>query len=207
MQGQVLSAIAAYLLETTATHVAVHVPVGAPGFVRDGVRDGPRGGFLRPANFEATFLRSAWWGFDAVFIHRFGDNWSTWRWIDVVGQWRPGAYLNLEESWRTSPIGWDTVDLTLDVIVTADSTVVYKDEDELAWAEEQQVYDHDEAERIRRIGREAHAHASAGGWPLHVDWTRWQPAPSSALPTLDPDWRELRPPQSPGQGGFGARLR
>jgi hypothetical protein len=76
-------------------------------------------------------------------------------------------------------------------VVTADGTVVYKDEEELAWAEEQQVYDHDEAERIRRSGREAHAHASAREWPLNADWTRWQPSTLSDLPTLHPDWQEL----------------
>ena len=191
MRGRLHFAIAVFLLEETPTHVVVHVPVGAPAFSRDGHRDGPRGGFLRPVNFEETFSATGWQGEDAVFVHRYGDNWSTWRWIDVYGRWRPGAYLNLEQNWRRTPIGWDTTDLTLDVVLSADGTVSYKDEEELAWAEEQEVYDHDEVERIRRIGREAHAHATAGGWPLGVDWTRWQPTTSPVLPTLHPDWREL----------------
>ena len=193
VQGRLNFALAAFLLEHTATYVAVHVPVGAPSFSRDGRRDGPRGEFLRPVNFAATFSATTWRGEDAVFVHRYGDNWSTWRWIDVHGQWRPGAYLNLEQNWRRTPIGWDTTDLTLDVVVTPDGAIVYKDEDELAWAEEQDVYEHDETERIRRIGQEAHAHASSGGWPLGADWTRWQPRPLPDLPTLHPNWLALQP--------------
>lgn len=185
--GCLLHARAAFELESTDDHVVLHLPVGSPGYSRDGRRDGPRNGFLRPQNFAPTFSPVQWRLLDLVIVYRHGDGWSTWRWRDG-GRWTDGAYLNIERPWTQTAIGWDTEDLTLDVVVEPDGSVIYKDEDELAWASQMGVYSVKEAEAIRETGRQVFAHASGRAWPLDADWDQWIPT-GTGLPSLSPDWR------------------
>ena len=154
IRGRLRFAMGPYEVEHTDDHVGLYVPVGAAGYDRDGIRDGPRSTFLRPDNFARTFSPIQWTGASCLFVHRFGDPWSTWRWVEANRRLRPGAYLNLQEPWRRTWIGWDTADLTLDVVVHSNGVVSYKDEDELEWAQQQGVYRADEAARIRQVGRD-----------------------------------------------------
>ena len=103
-----------------------------------------------------------------MLVNRFGDPWSTWRWIGSTPdrQLKPGAYFDLQEPWRQTSIGWDTIDLTLDVLVDADGNVSVKDVDELAWSQQVGVYPDPTAARIREIGRQAFDHAASADWPL-----------------------------------------
>lgn len=110
------------------------------------------------------------------------DPWSTWRWVEESNL-RPGDYINLQEPWTSTSIGWDTTDLTLDLVVDSDGAVAFKDEDELHWAQQQGVYSAAEEDRIREVGRRAQEHAGARGWPLDVDWNRWIPV-QRELPEL-----------------------
>ncbi len=181
--GRLRFALATCEVERTDHHVVLYAPVGAPGHDRDGARDGPRGTLLRLDNFADTCSPTVWTGADCLFVHRFGDPWSTWRWVGDERSVRPGAYVNLQEPWTATPIGWDTTDLTLDVVVDGDGAVTFKDEDELDWARPQGVYSSVEVARIREIGRRACEHAEARGWPLDVDWNRWIPA-QRELPEL-----------------------
>ena len=41
----------------------------------------------------------------------------------------------MQEPWAATSIGWDTTDLTLDVVVDGDGAITFKDEDELEWAQ------------------------------------------------------------------------
>jgi Protein of unknown function (DUF402) len=191
IRGQLRFALGAYEIEHTDKHVVLYVPVGAAGYDRDGIRDGPRGTFLRLDHFARTFSPTSWTGADCLFVHRFGDPWSTWRWVEANRRLRPGAYLNLQEPWRKTRIGWDTADLTLDVVVHPDGVVSYKDEDELKWAEQQGVYRADEAARIRQAGEIARGHATNRNWPLNIDWTRWIPSDQLDLPSPASVWERL----------------
>ena len=102
----------------------------------------------------------------------------------------------MQEPWAATSIGWDTTDLTLDVVVDGDGAITFKDEDELEWAQLQGVYTAGEAARIWEIGRRAHEHVEERGWPLHVDWNRWIPVLHD-LPELPESWsRETVVPAS-----------
>ncbi|MET1007282.1 MAG: hypothetical protein ABWX96_17165, partial [Propionibacteriaceae bacterium] len=101
-RGRIRWAMAAYELARTDDYVVLHVPVGSPGVSRDGPREGPRGGFLRPANYGPGFTSIRWKWRDLVAVHRFGESWSTWRWIDEDAAWTSGAYVDLERPWTAS---------------------------------------------------------------------------------------------------------
>ena len=92
----------------------------------------------------------------------------------------------MQEPWSATSIGWDTTDLTLDVVVDGDT---FKDEDELDWAQLEGVFTAGEAARIREIGRRAHEHVEERAWPLDADWHRWIPVLRD-LPELPESWSE-----------------
>lgn len=188
--GGVRSALAAYELERDDTSVVLHLPVGSPGLTRDGERVGPRGGFLPPTSWLPTLSPKQWRTADVVMVHRFGDPWSTWRWTYDRRTWKSGCYLNLEDPWRESPIGWDTDDLVLDVVVRGDGEIVMKDEHELAWAEGAGWFSAARAAEIRGFGAAAADHARTGGWPHRADWDAWLPR-TDRLPTLPPGAAEV----------------
>ena len=182
---------AAHEVERTDEHVVLSVPVGSPAFSRGGVQGGPRGTFLLPDHMADDLEPRAWRFLDVVMVHRFADSWSTWRWLDADRAWTPGCYVNLERAWTcTDEAVYDTEDLTLDLVIDEMGAITFKDEHELAWAEEQGYYTPADAARIRAIGLEAYGHFSAGGWPLNAAWDRWKPA-SGLVPALQPGWDRL----------------
>jgi hypothetical protein len=186
--GRLRAALAAFELHRTAEHVVLCMPVGSPGFGRRGRTGGPRGSFLFPDGWEPGWHRREWRIRDVVMVHRFGDEWSTWRWLTEDRSWQPGAYVNLERAWRIGDDHYDTDDLTLDVVISEAGEVSLKDEDELAWAEREGIYSTESAARIRRIGDDASAHFAAGGWPLRENWDAWRPPADLGLPSLPAGW-------------------
>ncbi|GAB3752516.1 hypothetical protein GCM10028864_30030 [Microlunatus parietis] len=186
--GRLKFALAAFELERTDDHVVLYVPVGAPGFNRRGERAGPRGAFLLPDRWEPGLHPRPWRHQDVVMVHRFADEWSTWRWLDDQRDWTPGAYVNLERLWVSRPQTYDTDDLTLDVVVSPGGDVRLKDEDELAWAEAEGIYAPETAAAIRTIGDRALTHFGNGGWPLDAAWDRWRAPSDLGLPSLPDGW-------------------
>jgi hypothetical protein len=189
--GRLRTAIAAFQLERTEEHVVLAVPVGSPGFSRHGTKGGPRGSFLLPDRWDPGLHPRPWRDRDVVMVHRFADEWSTWRWLDEHGSWTAGAYVNIERLWAIGPAWYDTEDLTLDVVVSDDGALRLKDEDELAWAEQERIYTPQEAAHIRAVGDRAIEHFVVGGWPLEADWDQWRWPAGVGLPRLPAGWDDL----------------
>ena len=84
----------------------------------------------RPSDWELEPVES--WTRDAVVLARPGRAHS------IYVFWREGAfehwYVNFEEPLRRTPVGFDTFDQKLDLIVMPDGTYRWKDEDELEQA-------------------------------------------------------------------------
>jgi Protein of unknown function (DUF402) len=132
-----------------------------------------------------------WLGHDAVRMHRFSEQWSTWRWLTAEGTWRAGSYINLERTWLLSGDTFDTDDVTLDLVIDANGDVTLKDDDELDWLEQIGIYSNGEAPQIRAVGRDAIPHFISGGWPPKVDWSAWLPPHQKRPPALPDRWQEM----------------
>lgn len=187
--GRLRAGLAAFEVERTADYVVLWMPVGSPGFSRQGRAGGPRGSFVRPDGWEPGWYRREWRNLDVVMVHRFADEWSTWRWLTEDRSWQPGAYINLERAWKVGEDHYDTDDLTLDVVISGDGEVSMKDEEELVWAEEEGIYSAEAADRIRQIGEAAAGHFARGGWPLDANWESWRMPSGAGLPTLPATWQ------------------
>jgi predicted RNA-binding protein associated with RNAse of E/G family len=101
-----------------------------------------------------------------------------------------GWYVNLEQPWRRTPIGFDTRDHLLDVVVDDDlDGWRFKDDDELAWATEVGIYDAGQAASIRDAGRRAIEDVEVRRWPFdEAAWESLVPDPTWPVPELPPAW-------------------
>jgi hypothetical protein len=98
-------------------------------------------------------------------------------------------YLNIETPLRRSPLGFDYMDQTLDIIIDANLRKWrWKDEEELEEAVDLGVYTRQEAEEIRAAGEQALARFLACNPPFDRAWDQWRPDPGWSVPQLSVDW-------------------
>ena len=89
-------------------------------------------------------------------------------------------YVNFEQPLRRTPIGYDTFDHKLDLIVMPDGTYRWKDEDELEQAAALGIVD---AAAVR-----AEAERVLEEWPFPTGWEDWRPDPAWPIPQLPEGW-------------------
>ena len=101
--------------------------------------------------------------------------------------WRDGAfaywYVNFEQPLRRTPVGFDTFDEKLDLIVQPDGSYGWKDEDELEQAAALGLLD---AGAVR-----AEAKRVLDEWPFPTGWEDWRPDPSWPIPQLPDGWERV----------------
>jgi hypothetical protein len=147
-----------------------------------GRRGGPSGRQMLPDGWTGEYEISVWHTHRALFLYRPGDAHSVglfWRESDGEFQY---WYVNLEIPWRRSPVGFDTWDQELDLVVAPDlSSWKWKDEDEFAWLQEVGIITAAEAASVRAEADRAITAIEHRLSPYCDGWERWQPN-SSWLP-------------------------
>jgi uncharacterized protein len=170
----------------------------APGTVckrRAGRRGGPRGRLL----VEATGGHEDW----------------TWRDHRRLSLWRPGEMFTISLFWRESddrfvdwyvdiaapirrtPLGIDTRDLDLDIVIDPDRQWRWKDEDELLWRLESGYRTAEDVAAIRAAGEQALALLAAGDPRFDQRWVAWRPDPAWPLPSVPAGWDVAEPLAGP----------
>jgi hypothetical protein len=98
-------------------------------------------------------------------------------------------YVNLEDPIERTPIGFDTVDHALDVVIELDrSSWRWKDEDELARAVRAGLFSQAEAADFYDWGKRAVDRVLASEPPFDRAWEDWQPDPGWPVPELLDGW-------------------
>ncbi len=158
------------MVEDSAETIALWIPPGAPAKV-------PAGGLRIPGDeweledraptMQQLCLARPGRG-HSIFLHWDGD-WAFDHW-----------YVNFERPLRRSPVGFDTFDEKLDLIVQPDGSYRWKDEDELEQAAAAGLLDpvvvRAEAARVLRE------------WPFPTGWEDWRPDPGWPVPQLPDGW-------------------
>jgi Protein of unknown function (DUF402) len=150
--------------------------------------DGDRGERLAEcaARGEWSF-RDLEWDVDTLSLMREGDWHALWvSWLPGGEHW--GWYVNLQRPFRRTELGFETMDLALDVLVDPDRSWRWKDEDELETFVEHGVFDRSLAERIRTEALEVVERARNDEPPFSDPWPEWRPDPSWDLPELPEGW-------------------
>jgi Protein of unknown function (DUF402) len=98
-------------------------------------------------------------------------------------------YVNLQDPLTRTPIGFDTVDHALDVVIELDrSSWRWKDEDELADAVSSGSFSAEEAATFRTWGERAIERILHRDPPFDRDWDGWRPDPAWRHPRLPEGW-------------------
>ncbi|MBI3648896.1 MAG: DUF402 domain-containing protein [Actinobacteria bacterium] len=101
-------------------------------------------------------------------------------------------YVNMQAPLVRTPIGFDTVDHALDVLVALDrSGWTWKDEDELTDAVAHGLFTKEEAASFRRWGGLAVERIVLREPPFDRDWESWAPDPGWPVPELPEGWDRL----------------
>ena len=127
------------------------------------------------------------WGLNhALHLIRDGDEHATVLfWDEHTWEFRCW-YINLQEPLRRTAMGFDSMDLTLDLVIAPDrQTWQWKDEDEFAFGIEHGWYTGEQLAHLKEYGRLVVDHALAGRPPFDAGWEHWRPPP---------EWRPLELP-------------
>ncbi len=101
-----------------------------------------------------------------------------------------GWYVNLESEKRKVGSRIDTVDWHLDLWISPDRTVTWKDEDEAAEAVRQGLLLPEHLELAYRTGHDIIGRFDS--WLDEIgDWRDFRPEPDWCVPVLPPDWPDL----------------
>ena len=150
----------------------------------------------RRARFEQMLARCDWvmrdhaWDVSTLWCMRTGDWYASWV------SWRPsgehwGWYINLQEPFRRTERGIQTMDLMLDVVVAPDLSWRMKDEDEFAMLTDARLIASETAALVRAESVSAIRRLERREEPFQPRWADWRPDPSWPVPVLPRGWDEL----------------
>jgi hypothetical protein len=160
----------------------------APTTTPGRVREENRGERLAQCALRGDWVfRDAVWDVDTLVLLREGAWHAVWvSWLPSGEHW--GWYVNLQRPFRRTALGFETMDLVLDLIVDPDRSWRWKDEDELETWVARGVCEPQLAERIRAEGLEVAGRAERDEPPFSEPWPDWRPDPGWELPMLPDGW-------------------
>jgi hypothetical protein len=153
--------------------------------------DGPRAVRLASClELGDWVFEDAEWDVSTLWLMRAGEWHAQWvSWLEDGSYW--GWYVNLQEPFRRTANGFETMDLVLDVLIDPDRSWRWKDEDELAVFVDRGLFDEELEARLREEGLRVVRRAERGQSPFDEPWPDWRPDPSWAAPKLPDDWERL----------------
>jgi len=101
-----------------------------------------------------------------------------------------GYYVNPVKPMCRTPIGFDTADHILDLVVHPDLSWEWKDEDDFAEACAHGRFTPEEAEAVRAEAARLIPDIEAGIWPFDGSLIGWRPDPTWTTPAIPAIWNE-----------------
>jgi hypothetical protein len=118
-----------------------------------------------------------------------GRPYSIWlHWSNDVERRFLGWYVNLEAPFVRTPIGVDTTDNSLDLVVMPDFSWHWKDEHLAQRWIDLGVYTRQDTDSFYEDGREVIANVEARRYPFDGSHLDWRPDPRWTTPTLHDGW-------------------
>jgi hypothetical protein len=155
------------VVEDTASLLALYMPGGSPlAFAEDF--------FGTPHPWSA---RDRWQGHGVLQLQRPGEMHAVWVFWHGPEREFTGWYVNLQEPFRRTELGFDTQDLELDLVIRPDGSWHYKDAEKLVEWVERGRWTEDEVAAIRREGERVACELDAGRRWWSEDWAEWRPDP------------------------------
>lgn len=167
------------VVEDGPERVALFIPAGAT-YMRWGSPGGRRE------------LVAGQWRRDVLRLMFPGAPYSVWLQWEADGAFR-GFYVNFEEPFRRTAIGFDTNDHTLDIVVEPDHRWRWKDSDEFDERVAGGIYSREFAEHVRDAAAVFPDAIERHEPPFDDTWAEWRPDAAWPVPELPPGWRHEPP--------------
>lgn len=146
--------------------------------------------------------KRAWEGHGVLVLRRPGEAYSVWHFWDGPERRFAGWYLNLEEPYRRTPIGYDTQDLELDVWIPTGGHWRFKDEEFLDERVRDGRYTMEQVAATRALGAELGTMLDRGERWWDERWTSFQPDPAWRAPAFPAGWEVAPVPEPPGPDAY-----
>ena len=131
--------------------------------------------------------RDRWSGHGVLQLQRPDEMHAVWVFWDGPKREFGGWYVNIQEPFRRSPLGFDTQDLELDIVIALDGSWRFKDDEELEPWIERGRWTREEVEAIRAEGRRIGAELDASRRWWSDRWAVWEPDPDWSAPAELPE--------------------
>ena len=179
-QGKPWLGTIVFVVHDTPDLLISYLPEGSPFGFPDG--DWPGGGR------HPWHGRGAWEGHGVLMLQRLGESYAVWHFWDGPERRFDGWYLNLQEPFRRTAVGYDSQDFELDIWVPVDGSWSFKDADLM----EERIADRRfTREQVTEIFAEADRIAAmldAGERWWDEAWSRWEPPTDWIAPPLPEGW-------------------
>lgn len=175
-----------YVVEDTPDHLVTYLPEGAEfGFLQG---DFPTRTGQHPWNRGAG---TRWQGHGTLMVQRPRDDHAVWHFWTGPDRTFDHWYVNIQQVFRRTSIGYDTQDLELDIVVAVDGRWEFKDRDLMSEHVQLGRYTAPQVERALALGDELGAQLDAGCPWWDEKWTAWTPEPSWQPVSLPPSWSSV----------------
>jgi hypothetical protein len=186
-KGELWWACPAYVVRDLADLVAIYWPAGTP--VKRWARRPTVQDLLTP---QVQLIDAEWIETDVLSLVEPGAAHS----IDIMWETNQRTqrcwYVHLQEPFRRTSIGFDTMDQILDIVISPDlSHWHWKDEDEFAEAEKVGVYSPMEALAIRVEGKRVIEMLNSLAPPFCNGWEKWMPPQEWSKPKFPDGWEDM----------------
>jgi len=131
------------------------------------------------------------WRRDMLRLMFPGEGHSVWCFWEGQERRFTSYYVNLEEPFRRTPIGIDTNDHALDIVVAPDLTWSWKDLDEFEGLVASGAYGAEFGECVRAEALRVIRDIETAAPPFDAGWERWAPPREWGIPRLNPLWQEV----------------
>jgi predicted RNA-binding protein associated with RNAse of E/G family len=135
-------------------------------------------------------------------LQRPDESYAVWLFWDAPERRFAGWYLNLQEPFRRTPVGYDTQDLELDVWIPAGEPWRFKDEEKLEQHVRDGRYTAEQAAAVLTLGAEIGAMLDRGERWWDERWTSFVPDPAWRAPSFPPGWEKTPVPPAPPPSAY-----
>ena len=178
-RGNIWFAVSVYMVKDNEDLIALYWPAGTPNRKFDGRP--------RPEDFlteeQPKLIAGTWTRTKVLMLVKPGEAHSVELMWDAASGDFLCWYINLQEPLRRTPLGFDTMDQALDVVISPDKARWrWKDEDELARMIDLSIFSDQQAQNIRAEGEKVIQRAQTNQPPFCDGWEGWRPPDEWQIP-------------------------
>lgn len=138
----------------------------------------------------ARELVEARWRRDVLRLMYPGKPYSIWLFWEGEPRAFTTYYVNFEEPFRRTPVGFDTNDHTLDILIAPDFTWKWKDEEDFAALIASGNFSEEFGREVRDSAQEVRGMLERRESPFSDGWESWEAPLEWEAPTLHPRWKD-----------------